>query len=160
MLALKTAFIVYERTNKPFTSNSTVHATLVLDPNSTLHDASQHFDKWLDEVCKLVGTGRYGVSYFGARFTLNSVGSQWPHIHIVIRTVKSRKTGLTISRLDCKDKDRLCAYWESLAGRPARGKACILETVFHMPKLIGYMAGVKNADRPMQQMHLITSSGY
>lgn len=153
---LKRGFIVYEQAHKQFTGNNSTFATMVMQPGTSIAQVNTMLEQWLEEVSKMVGTGRHGIHVFGAAFSLSAGGHKWPHLHIAVRTAKSRKSGMTISKLPQEAKEHLCQCWEALAGKPATGQACSLETIFGMGELVGYLAGPRNAGCPGQEMHIIS----
>jgi hypothetical protein len=143
---------VYEGTHKPFDASSSIHATLSLPAGTTLFDASGYLDKWLLGITRVLKVNSHSLSYFGCLLS-----QPRPHIHLCIRSPKSRITGKTISTLSSDMKDSLCRSWEGMTGTPATGSAAKIETIFDIAGLLGYMAGTHNADRPLQEMYLISS---
>jgi len=144
--------IVYDSTNKPSTASSSIHATLRLPNHCTLFDASGYLDEWLIGITRVLKVNSHSLSYFGAMFT-----KPHNHIHLCIRSPKSRVTGKTVSTLSSDMKDSLCRSWEGMTGTPVSGSAAKIETIFDIAGLLGYMAGTHNADRPLQEMYLISS---
>ena len=152
---LKASLIHHIEHNKPMTCNNSVHCTLSLHKGTSLHDVHQLLDRWMGEVARCVGVGPYALSYAGAWFQYGErkgIRMEWQHLHLAVRTNKSRETGKTISRLSDSEKEGLVEFWKSIGGRSAK-----IETVFHVPELVRYFIGEKNAMLPGQQMHLVTN---
>ena len=147
ILELKQAFNSHIEGTKPFTCNNSVHCTLTLASDRSINHAQTYVEAWMDAVAQTLRTGQHGITYFGALFLQPCM-----HLHLALRTVRSRKTGQTISRIPEAARDSLCAFWEGMAGETAR-----LETIYNMPGLLLYLKGNHNAGRPGQEMYFVSN---
>lgn len=130
-----------------FTSNNAVHCSLTLSRDTTLAHAQECLERFLAHAANTVGIAPARLEYIGSMFSRPT-----PHIHLALRTPKSRKSGFSISRMPEDTQQALLDYWVSLTGETAK-----LERIYNVSSLVDYWSGFKNAARPGQVFFTISS---
>lgn len=139
------------------TPNNTSMLTLDYPAGITLHEACTAFDQLMNALAKEVGLGLHGLAWFGVILERNSKGRVWPHIHLIVHSKRSRKTGRTVASMPfpkIRKLQRLWARlvnWEDPSSRPMdlqRAHDAVYLTKEYIP-------GPANLQAPKQRYRLI-----
>ena len=122
------------------TRNNAVHVAGTFQKGATLYDVDQAVSTLMQELARHLGIGQYGLSRLGVVLM-----RPCPHVHMIVRSIKSSKTGLTCSRLPGHALDAIKATWKKQTG-----ETVYIRPIYNVKRLIGYISGNKNVMRPGQ----------
>lgn len=123
------------------TRNNSIHVVGTFQKGATLYDIDQALATLMQELARHLGIGQYGLGRLGV-VLMRPV----PHVHMIIKSIKSRKTGLTCSRLPGNALDSIKVKWKEQTG-----ETLYFRPVYDVRNLIDYITGWKNVMRPNQQ---------
>lgn len=122
------------------TRNNSIHVAGTFQKGATLYDIDQAITTLMQELAGHLGIGQYGLSRLGVVLM-----RPCPHVHMIVRSIKSSKTGLTCSRLPGHALVAIKATWKKQTG-----ETVYIRPIYNVKRLIGYISGKKNVMRPGQ----------
>ena len=121
--------------------NNAVHVAGTFKGGVTLHEMDQAILTIMQGLARHIGIGQYGLCRLGV-VLMRPV----PHVHMVVKSIKSRKTSLTCSRLPGDALDNIKETWKEQTG-----ETVFIRPAYNVKRLINYFTGWKNIMKPGQR---------
>jgi len=99
------------------------------------------------EVVRLSGMKASSVAHVGIFLSNNHEGKRIPHIHAIIYSSKSRRTGRTIAQIGKEKKEKLAQLWESIP----HSNDLKFEEIFCAQGVLDYLTGYRNIKARYQE---------
>lgn len=136
--------------------SNTALLTLNYPQDITLHKADTAFREFMDALTDEVGLGSNAIAWFGIILERNTDGRRWPHMHLVVHSKRSRKTGRTVASLPIHRIKKLQRLWAQLVSWKDDSRPMDIRRVHDVAYLANsYLVGPDNLQAPYQRYRLV-----
>ena len=150
--------VLYSNSPRPiFNKRNSIHLTLNFGSQlwvsgDSLPRMSAALIVFFHELYRVAGVKPHKAAHLGWMFVRGRSGIIHPHVHALVYSVKDRRTGATVGRMNAAQIEKLKAIWTDLSkwGR-SRGDALRHRHVYDTSHLFSYITGRSNMGAPHQR---------